>query len=156
MEFFWHKHYWSLSSDLDVLVSESSSRNSTVNISTGFKNKTVLWIFLSLFVISVVRMNKPHTPTARPTFEIDLNEKIICFDSSLSSIHSENIILLGFKRRILILALDNSEGEYNFDYKKIRDIPESEVRILKLCSSIIVRYKSRIFYTMSNCSGTYE
>lgn len=95
-------------------------------------------------------MNKPHTPTARPTFEIDLSEKIVCFDSSTSGIHGENIILLAFKRRILILALDNnnSEVDYNFDYRKVRDIAESEVRILKLCSSIIV--KDIVFATAAN------
>lgn len=95
-------------------------------------------------------MNKPHTPTARPTFEIDLNEKIICFDSSSSSIHGENIVLLGFGRRVLILALDNNngEGDYNFDYKRLKDIPESEVRIIKLCSTIIV--KDILFATAAN------
>jgi nuclear pore complex protein Nup37 len=85
-------------------------------------------------------MNKPHTPTARPTFEIDLNEKIVCFDSSSSAIHGENVLVIAFKRRLLLLALDtNNEVEFSFDYKKIRDVAESEVRIIKLCSSIIVR-----------------
>jgi nuclear pore complex protein Nup37 len=87
-------------------------------------------------------MNKTTIAT-RPTFEIDLGEQIICFDSSSSIIHSENVILLGFKRRIVILAIDNNstnDGEISFNYKKIKDIPDSDsVRILKLCSSIIVR-----------------
>lgn len=68
-----------------------------------------------------------------------------------SLIHAENIILIGFKRRVLIIALDNNngEGDYNFDYKKIREIPEaSEVRILKLCSTIIVR--DILFATAAN------
>lgn len=81
-------------------------------------------------------MNKSHTPNARPTYEIDLSEKIVCFDSSQ---FGENIILLAFKRRLSILALDSSEAENSFDWKKIRDIAESEVRILKLCSSLIVK-----------------
>lgn len=92
-------------------------------------------------------MNKPHTPTARPTFEIDLNEKIVCFDSS-SAVHCSNILLLAFKRRILVLALDSNENEYNFDYRKVRDIPESEVRILKLCTTMIV--KDILFATAAN------
>lgn len=95
-------------------------------------------------------MNKPHTPTARPTFEIDLGEKIVCFDSSSSAIHGDNKILLGFKRKILILSLDNGEGEYNFEYKKVIDIPEAEVRIIKLCSSIIV--KDILFASAANYS----
>jgi WD40 repeat protein len=67
-----------------------------------------------------------------------------------SLIHAENIILIGFKRRVLVIALDNNngEGEYNFDYKKIREINESEVRILKLCSTLIVR--DILFATAAN------
>jgi nuclear pore complex protein Nup37 len=49
-----------------------------------------------------------------------------------------------------VIALDNNngEGEYSFDYKKIRELPETEVRILKLCSQIIVR--DILFATASN------
>lgn len=74
--------------------------------------------------------------------------KLSLFSSSF--IHAENIILIGFKRRILVIALDNNngEGDYNFDYKKIREIPESEVRILKLCSTLIVR--DILFATAAN------
>lgn len=80
-------------------------------------------------------MLKSHTPVARPTFEIDLSEKILSFDCS------ENINILAFKRRILILAVDNSnaDGDYHFEYRKVNDIPESEVKILKIQSSIIVK-----------------
>lgn len=104
-----------------------------------------LFTFENICRIAVKRelkMNKT-TSVSRPTFEIDLGEQIICFDSSSSIIHSENVILLGFKRRILILAIDNSstiDGETNFNYKKLRDISDSDsVRILKLCSTLIVR-----------------
>ena len=100
-------------------------------------------IFVNLLSVKRTTMNKPHTPTARPTFEIDLNEKIVCFESSQNGIHGENCILIANKRKIVILtiALDNTSGEveYNFEYRKIRDIAESEVRILKLCSQIIVK-----------------
>ncbi|CRL03353.1 CLUMA_CG016528, isoform A [Clunio marinus] len=85
-------------------------------------------------------MNKPITTLVRPTFEIDLSEKIISFDSSSSNIHGANIILVALYRKVLVLALDNSgEDDYSIDYKKIQEIPLSEVRILKLCSSIIVK-----------------
>lgn len=85
-------------------------------------------------------MNKSHTPSARPTFEIDLNRKIICFDSTLSSIHGENLVLIAFKDSVIILALDSSsEVEFSFEYKKIRDINESGVRILKFCQTLIAR-----------------
>lgn len=95
-------------------------------------------------------MNKPHTPSARPTFEIDLSEKIICFDSTCVGIHGENVILLAFSRRIVLLALDNSNSEVDlsFEYRKVRDIAESEVKILKLCSTIIV--KDIIFASVAN------
>lgn len=95
-------------------------------------------------------MSKSHTPVARPTFEIDLNEKIVSFEASSSSIHGENIILLAFKRRLLILAIDfnTSDGDFNIEYKRVKDVPESEVRILKLCSSIIV--KDILFAAASN------
>lgn len=86
-------------------------------------------------------MSKQHTPVARPTFEIDLSEKITCFESSVSGIHVENILLIANKRNILVLALDNSssEADYSFDYKSVRDIAEPEIRILKLCSTLIAR-----------------
>lgn len=95
-------------------------------------------------------MNKPQLPSARPTFEIDLSEKVVCFDSSSAGIHGENIIIIALNRRLQVLALDwknSSEVEYNFDYKKIRDIEEPEIRIIKLCSTIIV--KDIIFATAS-------
>lgn len=94
-------------------------------------------------------MNKPHTPSARPTFEIDLSEKIICFDSTSSGVHGENVILIAFKRRVVILALDSKgDEEFSFEYRKVRDIAESEVKILKLCSNIIV--KDILFASVAN------
>lgn len=86
-------------------------------------------------------MNKPQLPNARPTFEIDLSDKIVSFESSSIGIHGENVLIISFSKRLQILALDkvSNESEYNFDYKKIRDIDEPEVRIIKLCSAIIVK-----------------
>lgn len=102
-----------------------------------------------LIQIQSLNMNRASA-TGRPTFEIDLGEQIVCFDSSSSIIHTENVVLLGFKRRILILAIDNSsvDGEANFQYKKIRDIVDSEVKILKLCANLIVR--DVLFASVSN------
>lgn len=94
-------------------------------------------------------MNKnSSTTSARPTYEIDLNEKIICFESSLPSIHGESILLIGFKRRILILALDIGSEEFNFEYRKIKEIAECETKILKLCTQVIAR--DIVFATCSN------
>lgn len=93
--------------------------------------------------IPFLTMNKIQNltnQTVRPTYEIDLNEKIICYDSSLPSIHGESVLLIGFKRRILILAFDfGTPEELNFEYKKIKEIAESETKILKLCSQVIAR-----------------
>ena len=85
-------------------------------------------------------INNLSNKTVRPTYEIDLNEKIICYDSSINSIHGESVILVGFKRRILILAFDfGTSDDPSFEYKKIAEIAESETKILKLCSQVIAR-----------------
>lgn len=99
-------------------------------------------------------MNKIHNlsnQTARPTYEIDLSEKIICFESSLPSIHGESILIIAFKRRILILAFDiGSSEELCFEYRKIKEIAESETKILKLCTQVIAR--NIVFASCTNCT----
>lgn len=50
--------------------------------------------------------NKQVSNNSKPVYELNLNEKIVCFDVSISSLHSENIVLVGFKRRIVILGID--------------------------------------------------
>lgn len=79
------------------------------------------------------------TQMAKPTYEIDLGEKIISFASSSAQIHGESILLIAFKRKILILALDLNAEEFSLDYKTINEIAEPETRILKICSQVIAR-----------------
>lgn len=50
--------------------------------------------------------NKQVSNNSKPVYELNLNEKVVCFDVSISSLHSENIVLVGFKRRIVILGID--------------------------------------------------
>lgn len=84
-------------------------------------------------------MQNLSNQAARPTFEIELNDKVICYESSLPSIHGESILLIGFRRKISVMALDIGTEEFSFDYRTIKDIAESDARIIKLCSQAIAR-----------------
>lgn len=79
--------------------------------------------------------------TARPSYEIDLGEKIICFEVSEPTIHGESVLIVGFKRRILILAFEiGGNNSDEFEYKKVKEIVDKdETRIIKLCSQVIAR-----------------
>ncbi|CAO1358705.1 unnamed protein product [Diamesa serratosioi] len=96
--------------------------------------------------------NKQVSNNSKPVYELNLNEKIVCFDVSISSLHSENIVLVGFKRRIVILGIEfPTEEDYTFEHKKIKEIPEFDTTILKLNSQPILR--NILFAT---CNANYE
>ncbi|KAG5680491.1 hypothetical protein PVAND_009998 [Polypedilum vanderplanki] len=76
---------------------------------------------------------------ARPTFEIDINDKIVCYESSQPLIHGESVLLIALKTRISILALDIGTEDFTLDYRTIKDIAEPDIRLLKLCSQAIAR-----------------
>jgi WD40 repeat protein len=95
-------------------------------------------------------MNKTSISAAKPTYEIELNEKIICFESSLPAIHGESLLLVALKRKIIVFALDISAEDYAFEYKRVKEIAESETKILKLCSQVFAR--NIIFASCSNYS----
>lgn len=86
--------------------------------------------------------------TARPTFEIDLNDKIKSFDSSVPAIHGDSILIVGTARRIAIFSLEFGSEEFTFDYRLIKELNESDTRIIKLCSQVIAR--NIVFATCSS------
>jgi WD40 repeat protein len=88
-----------------------------------------------------MRKNNQLTPqSARPTYEITLNDKVVCFESSTPSIHGDSILIVALLRRIIVFALDLGIGEdYNFDQRIIKEIAEADTKIIRLCSQVIAR-----------------
>lgn len=87
---------------------------------------------------------------ARPTFEINLNDKVITFESSVPSIHGESVLIVALLRRIILFALDFGNEEFSFEYRVIKELDESDTKIIKLCSQVIAR--NILFAT---CSSTF-
>lgn len=85
---------------------------------------------------------------ARPTFEINFNDKVMCFDSSVPSIHGDSIMIIGLPRRIILYALDFGNEEFTFDYRTIKELNESDTKIIKLCTQVIAR--DIVFATLSS------
>lgn len=99
-----------------------------------------------------MRKNNLNTPqSARSTYEISLNDKVICFESSIPSIHGDSILIVGLLRRIIVYALDFGNGEdFSFDQRIIKEIGETDTKIIKLCSQVIAR--NILFATCCNNS----
>ncbi len=83
--------------------------------------------------------NQAPSQVARPTFEISLSDKVVCFDSSISSIHGDNVLLVALPRRIIVYAFDFGNEEFSFDFRIIKELDESDIRNIKLCAQIIAR-----------------
>lgn len=97
-----------------------------------------------------MRKNNQLTPqSARPTYEIALNDKVVCFESSTPSIHGDSVLIVALLRRIIVYALEFGSGaeEYNFDQRIIKEIAEADTKIIKLCSQVIAR---NIFFATCN------
>lgn len=92
--------------------------------------------------------NQMAPPSARPSFEIPMSDKVITFECSVPSIHGDSILITALPRKIIIYALDFGHEEFSFDYRLIKEIAEADTKIIKLCSQLIAR--SILFATCSN------
>lgn len=98
-----------------------------------------------------MKKNTAQTATqARPTFEINLNDKVVFFDSSVPSIHGDSIMVVALPLRISLLALDFANEDFTFDYRVIKELEENDVKMVKLCSQVIAR--NILFATVSGNS----
>lgn len=83
--------------------------------------------------------NQMTSQPVRPTFEIPINEKIFTFECTTPSIHGDSILIIGLQRKIVVYALDFGTDDFSFEYKMIKEIPESNANIIRFCSQVIAK-----------------
>lgn len=86
--------------------------------------------------------NQMIAQTARPTFEIPVNDRVWCFEIC------DSFLIVGLLRRIIVYALDFGNEEFSFEFRVIKEIAETDTKFIKVCSQVIAR--NILFATCSN------